>query len=165
MQATMTTDLESVLERQIGELERLARAETDLQRAVTDRDWQAAEALIDELRKTAEGFSQLESARHDAYRALLDSVGARRDMPFPVALGRLDEDSRRTLTDLYRRLKVALFRVRSISEGLDAFVATLMTTTRGILEELYPTRKGRMYGPRGTVSGTEDWALIVNTNL
>jgi hypothetical protein len=165
MQATTPTALADVLEKQIEVLEELANLESQLQRAVADRDWPEAERIIESLRRRAIGFSTLEENRHREYQALLASVGASASLPFSVALSRLDVGSRRNMTELYRRLKVALFRVRSISEGLDAFVAALVTTTRGILEELYPTRKGRMYSRGGKVAAPEDWALVVNTNL
>lgn len=165
MEATRSTALQDVLEQQIWVLEELAEEEAALQRAVAQRDWPAAESIIDGLRDRADRFAALEEVRHEAYREMLRSVGASESMPFPVALGRLDEASRRLLTDLYRRLKAALFRVRSVSEGLDAFVAALATTTRGILDEIYPSRKGKMYGRSGQVARTEDWALVVNRHL
>jgi hypothetical protein len=165
MEVTRSTALQDVLEQQIWVLEELAEQEAALQRAVAQRDWPAAESIIDGLRERADRFAGLEQVRHEAYLEMLHSVGATESVPFPVALGRLDDGSRRRLTELYRRLKAALFRVRSVSEGLDAFVAALVTTTRGILEEIYPSRKGRMYGRRGQVAGTEDWALVVNRHL
>lgn len=165
MKATASTGLQEVLEQQIWVLEELAEEEAALQRAVAGRDWPAAESTIDGLRERADRFAGLEEVRHQAYREMLHSVGVTESVPFPVALGRLDDESRRRLTELYRRLKAALFRVRSVSEGLDAFVAALVTTTRGILDEIYPSRKGNLYSRSGQVAGREDWALVVNRNL
>lgn len=165
MKDSIETGFVQILEAQIAVLEGLATAEKVLQQAVMDRDWPDAEARIIELRVLSRQFEALERDRSNEYKRLSQAVSAADSTPFGAILSRLDEATRRRLTELYRDLKVSLFRVRSLGEGLDAFLNALVATTRGILDELYPSRKGRLYRKTGEVAGAEDWALVVNHSL
>jgi hypothetical protein len=165
MEHAVLRDLSSTLERQIAILTEVSDAETELQRSVVDRAWPAVESAIALLGELADRFQSLERERAEQFGRLAEDLGQRDHASFSAVLTALPPEERKSLADQHRRLKVALFRVRTLGQGVDAFIGALATTTRGILEELYPTRKGKLYGRSGRVSDPEDWALVVNRSL
>lgn len=157
--------LQRVLKTQIELFSTVSVEHKAMQSAVIGRDWTTLEAAIGRIHDYSETLTALERERHDAYRQLRNDLGLHGDAGFYDVLTRLDNEPRARLAKLYRELKVAVMRMAGQNESLQSYVDTSSKTLNAVLEELFPQRKGTIYGRSGAVSGSDGRAFVVNQSL
>lgn len=157
--------LERVLKSQIELLERTAVEHRELQSAVMDRDWQALEEYMARLSVRSGELSELERRRHDAYRNLREQLELDSGDGFFEVLTRLDNGPRARLAELYRNLKVAVMRLAGQNGNLESYVSASSETLEQVLAELFPQRKGTIYGRSGVATAKDSRAFVVNRTL
>ncbi len=160
-----TFHFKEVLQLQGVLLDNLSREEARLQIAVLQKDWIALEACVREMKAIAQGIEECEQKRTESYRVLKAALGLKPDDSFYEVLSRLPIEDRQELAELYRRLRIGIVKVRSITDGIDAYVTATVGTMRDILDELFPERKGKIYSRSGTVSSADASSLVVNHRL
>ncbi len=157
--------LERVLISQIELLERTAVEHRELQSAVIGRDWRALEEYMSRLNVRSGELSELERQRHDAYRRVREQLGLDGDDGFFEVLTRLENGSRSRLAELYRNLKVAVMRLAGQNGNLESYVSASSETLEQVLGELFPQRKGTIYGRSGVATAKDSRAFVVNRTL
>lgn len=165
MAAERGDELKEILKTQILLLENLAEEEGKLQQAVLDRDWTGLERVITDMTVFSEAAEEMEELRHKCYQEMRNCVGARTGDGFAKVIGLLPPEERRELSGLYRKLKVAVMTVRSLTSGIGAYVAATGNTLRGIIEELHPHQKGTLYSRHGQAQRGDQSAMVVNQHL
>ncbi|HUX13459.1 MAG TPA: hypothetical protein VMW87_10550 [Spirochaetia bacterium] len=146
-------------------LDRLSHEEARLQIAVLQKDWIALEACVREMKSLSAGVEECETRRNESYRSLKTSLGLKSGDSFYDVLARLPIDERQELVELYRRLRIGIAKVRSITDGIDAYVTATVGTMRDILDELFPERKGKLYSRTGAAASTDTSSMVVNHRL
>ena len=146
-------------------LDSLSREEGRLQVAVLEKDWIALEESIRTMRVLAADIEECEMRRNEGYRNLKASLGLKSDDSFYDVLSRLPLEERQELAGLYRQLRIGISKVRSITDGIDAYVTATVGTMRDILDEIFPERKGKIYSRSGSVAVAEAPSLVVNHRL
>ena len=144
-----TEELKDLMERETEKLGALAAAENRLQQCILDKDWTELESLIRNLESLSREVSLIENARNQLYGDLQDDYGLETGHGFYDFLVRLPEEQQQDLAELYRRLRIAVSEVRSITGGIDNYISSTVSTMGKILEELFPSRKMRLYGKDG----------------
>ena len=157
--------LSSVLVQEIQLLDALAERERVLQSHLLDRDWQELQRVIDEMTELSERIQQAESARSDCFAALRRTLGLAEKTGFSELISRLDEESAGRLRTLYRSLKVSVMRIRSLTGGIDAYVASSTATMRSFLEECSPQHRGTIYRKDGNAGNRGQHAVVVDRRL
>ncbi len=157
--------LERVLNSQIELLERTAIEHRELQSAVIGRDWRALEEYMSRLNVRSGELSELERQRHRAYRELREQLGLGTGDGFYEVLTRLDNGPRSRLAERYRNLKVAVMRLAGQNGNLESYVAASSETLEQVLGELFPQRKGTIYGRSGAATAKDSRAFVVNRTL
>ena len=165
MAAERSDELKEILKTQILLLENLAEEEGKLQTAVMDRDWTGLERVITDMTVFSEAAEEMEELRHRCYTDLRSTVGAGKGDGFAAIIGRLPIEERKELSGLYRKLKVAVMTVRSLTSGIGAYVAATGNTLRGIIEEIHPHQKGTLYSRHGHADRGDQSAMVVNQHL
>jgi hypothetical protein len=160
-----TTIFKEALHLQGVLLDSLSREEARLQLAVLEKDWTALEEAVRTMRVIADDIEGCEMQRNDAYRVLKGTLGLKSEDSFYDVLSRLPLEERQELATLYRQLRVGIAKVRSITDGIDAYVTATVGTMRDILDELFPERKGKIYSRSGSVSMAETSSMVVNHRL
>lgn len=162
---TVAIEVCDVIRAQIMTLETIAAEHSRLQEAVMNRDWESLEEQIRVLQTHAHDAGTLEEQRKTSYGRLRKMLGLGAEESFFELLCRLDDDERTELAALYRGLKIAVMRVASANGGLEAYVQSSTQTIEEVLKELFPERKGTIYGRTGRVQRHDDRAFVVNQSL
>lgn len=155
----------AALSEQVTQMERLAEHEGALQQCLIDRDWDALEQLVPRMVKTSEAIEAAEALRDAAVGRLAQALGMGRAARFSEIIESLPEDSRRTLAELYRNLKIVVLRLQSRTAAIDTYVRATVSTMRGVLRELYPEHATHVYSRSGGGAFTGGQALVVNHHL
>ena len=154
--------LEAALKTQVVLLEGLCEVQNRLQQALLSRDWTALEELVEDQDAIAGRIGEAETLREDAYRQLRNAMGVSESESFADVLALLDGETRGHLANLYRRLKVAVLRVRSIGSGIEAYSRNAAELGEAIVSELLPGGRGRMYNPRGQKAAGDRSAIVMS---
>lgn len=159
---TMTSFLE-VLERQTILIDQLARDEAELQRAVADRDWACLEDLVPRMAQLGEEINDAEATRNELLADLAASLG--HNLTFSQVLARIPAEVRTGLSERYRALKIAVLRLQSRTSTMDAYLRSVIGTTRGVLRELYPEQMEHRYSRTGHGQFSGATAMMVDSSL
>ncbi len=154
-----------VIGRQVELLEETAQKQQELQRAVIDRNWHTLDELLRELDTLGEEIHFVEEKRRAMYEQVCDNLRLENRANFYDVLCSLDNSDRNRLNDVYRRLKVAVMRVRNATDGLDAYVSAAGDTLHQVLGEVFPERKGTVYARDGSKAGVTERPLVVDQEL
>lgn len=157
--------LKEALEREVSSLEELAAAEQELQPLLAERNWMELEKRISALNTLSESAMNAEQEREAAYAALKQEVGAADDARFYDVLESVDWEERCELAELYRRLKIAVVQVRGVTGSLDTYVSVSTSTVRGVLDELFPDQKGKIYSRTGRANQVDERAMVLDRQL
>jgi hypothetical protein len=80
-------------------------------------------------------------------------------------VARLDEASRRELTDLYRRLKLDTLKVRLANDALSAYLSAARETLADFLNAAFPDRRGKIYSRRGAAVHSEMRSIVLDRSI
>ena len=132
--------------------------------ALKDRDWislQTAMTLLDEI---ARALAERESIRADSYERLRSEFGCEERGIYRLAL-HVPEPRRTELTDLYRRLKISAMRAKFENASASDVAAGNRDLLRAILDELFPEKRGNIYGRSGRALRPGMDSLVLDTAL
>lgn len=144
-------------------LDNFVDAQRLLSAAVRARDWIQLEAAMSKTEETAQAVNTAEGKRVKAWKALCKSLALPEDISVFRLSVMLPLESRPGLTETYRELRMAGMRARIENHALSNFVSVEGSALAAIMEELYPLRKGRIYGKSGKTRDASGESLLVNT--
>ncbi len=116
--------------------------------ALRGREWPGLQAAMVELDKLASGLAECESLRAEAFERLRAELGCEVGGMYRVAL-LVSEPMRTQLTDLYRQLKLSAMRAKFENASAGDYAAGNRDLLRAVLDELFPEKKGHIYGRSG----------------
>ena len=141
------------MKEEAGLLERLSALEEELGRSARERDWTGLDGTLSEVRTMSEKASQADLVRAVVYEKIKRSCKAPPEEGFQEVLARLPAEERGSLSDLHRRVRIAVERIKSVTGGLDTYISSTVSTMDRILEEILPDRRNKMYTHTGGVFG------------
>lgn len=143
-------------------LDRFVDEQRSVSGAVRVRDWQALERALDRASAASIMVTVAEDLRNAAWSGLLAELGLPADSSvFRVSLA-VPLETRSLLTDAYRNLRLSAMRARIENQALDAFVGVEGSTLSKVIEELYPMRKGKIYGKTGKARAAAPESMVLN---
>lgn len=160
-----TEQLQTLLHREAMLFEKFGTRENELQKVIVGRDWDAMDAIIPDLERLSWEIQAIEKQRHAAVTEAKAAAGKNPETSFVDYLHDLTDGERKTLTELYRSLQVAVFRVKSLSGGIGSYVRGSVRTTNAVLGELFPDQKGTMYRRNGKSSPAKRTAMVLDHEL
>lgn len=137
----------------VGEVDRL-------EAAYRARDWTASLTVAQGLDGHARRIEAAEAERGRHVAALAATLNLAADTPLSGILWRLPEAERTSLEEGGRRLRAAVFRLKSATVRLRYSAETLAGTLERVLAGVFPHRRGRIYGRHGTTRQASDSLLI-----
>ena len=155
----------AALQQQIQLLDLLSQSEHQLQHAVMHKDWQSLETTIARLYELSNQVYKCEQVRHREFTALRESMGLPETARFSALLADLSAEERLEIASLYRRLKISVLRVQTLTEGLDSYLNSTVQTMQQIVQELFPSTRGGVYSKDGNLNGTQPPAMVINQHL
>jgi hypothetical protein len=157
--------LTEALHREVELLEAIAEDEKRLHSLLSNRDWVELERCLSRLNSLSGDVLQAEDRRNTAYERLRSTLEVEEDERFYDVLERLPVEERSELSELYRRLKVAVIQVRSVTGGIDTYVTESTQTMRSVLEELFPEQKGKIYSRSGRSNRADERAIVLDHHM
>ena len=163
--ASELENLKELLNREAELLENFAHQEQKLQDAIVDREWDRLEGIVNEMSDASQSVLSVEHERHECYTRVREEYGCRSDAGFYDFVAHLDLGDRMEISELYRRLKVAVMRVQALTGGIGSYITSATSAIRDVIDELYPQRKGRIYSRAGHHAAPDDRAMVVDHHL
>jgi hypothetical protein len=164
----MATDnlenLMQAMERERAAFDRYVLGQRDFGEALMKRDWPALERAMANLGTEAAAISDAEVARSSAETFFRLEKGIISEGLSHIALA-IPEPKRGLFTDLHRSLKVAAMRAKLENEGLGDYAIASRDLLGAVLDELFPEKKGKIYGPSGRAIQRGHDSLVLNTAL
>lgn len=136
-----------LLDRQADMIGELAEYEGALQDIVSNRDWRRLEGVLPQMTAVSEAINTIEAERNELYAEIAASFGG--EESFARVLSRMPIEFRQALSGAYRRLKIAVLALQSRTAGMDSYIRSTISTTRGVLQELYPEHTAHGYSSDG----------------
>lgn len=156
----------SILQQEIALLERLAAAQDVVSQAVFSRDWSDLDALFKRLDGYNKEFDTLEWQRTMIFEELGQELGfVNERLGFYAIATRLEPEIRRQMTDLYRRLKLDVLRIRLANENLQHYITSNRMVISEFLKAAFPDRKGKLYSRHGKEIHSEMRSIVLDRSL
>jgi hypothetical protein len=155
-----------ILTREIGLLEKISLVQIRVKNAVINREWADFEQLLDSLGTFSAEFEALEEERTGIFADLLPSKNGKDEgAGFYAMVSRFPAEERKTLTGLYRQLKMETFKIRLANDTLLRYLNEARSTVEAFLEAAFPDRKGRLYSRQGTQVPSDMRSMVLNQRL
>ncbi|MFO8042559.1 MAG: flagellar export chaperone FlgN [Alkalispirochaeta sp.] len=136
-----------LLNQQAELIGQLASYEGTLQEVVAQRNWAQLEQMLPVMTQVSEAINEIEARRNEQFSEIAATLGG--EESFARVLSRLPEELRSELSSAYRALKVSVLALQSRTAGMDAYIRATISTTRGVLQELYPEHMSSGYSRDG----------------
>jgi len=157
-------DLQTVMELQVQGMQGFQVTQLAARDALKTKNWPGLEKALRSLDFQSEGLRCLEERRHELWSTLQRQYLGREGRFFET-ISLLPEEFREPLTVLHRSLKVETLGLRSLSQGLAAYVEAAGALIQAVVQELQPTMKGRIYSRNGYLRGGDAQPLVLNTHF
>ena len=158
-------ELKNLMQIEIDLLNGFAGLEVKLQEAFLRRDWSELDTLVSELGSFSGRIEAMEERRHNTFLELKVSLKLDEKMTFSRVITEMSSEDREELSDLYRKLKIAVIRVRGAAGRLGYYFRSVSDSANRVLSELLPYRKGRIYSRVGLPRAAEGASLVFNREL
>jgi hypothetical protein len=161
MQPETVQTLAGAMRAEIACFEAFVAAERSFAGALRDRDWIALQTAMEMIDDIMRAVAEREGVRAEAFELLRAQLGSEDESFYRVAL-RVPEPERSELTDLFRQLKLAAMRARFETAAANDYATSNRELLRAVLEELFPEKRGRIYGRSGQPVQPGLDALLLN---
>ncbi len=162
---TLSMKLADLMEKETELLNRISSEEENLQKALRNNSWEDMEKIISRLSPLSDSMEKVEEERNDTYLKLKTRLDKSENDGFYSVVMNMKDASRERCLGGYRKMKIALLRMQGITAGINQYVRTVGDTSRSILEEVFPHRKGRIYSQNGSAKPIQSDPLILNRHL
>jgi len=164
MNADRLADLLSAMEGEISAFEACVAVQKEFARAMEARDWPSLESAMGRLDERFAETRRLEARRDEAEAELRRELGAPGE-GISSLLFHVSEPSRTLLADQHRKLRVAAMRVRLENGAIGDYASASRNLLGDILRELFPEKKGKIYGRSGKAVEPGHDAILLNTAM
>ena len=162
---TLSVKLANLMKKETELLNKISSEEEKLQKALRENNWENMERIICSLNPITVKMEQVEEERNKTYLKLKSKLNKKEDDGFYSVAVNMNDQNREDCLGAYRRLKIALLKMQGITAGIDQYVHTVGETSRAVLEEVFPHRKGRIYSNRGSEKPVQADPMILNRHL
>ena len=161
----LSTELGDLMQKETSLLNEISREEERLQQALRDNNWQEMEAVINKLTPLSVLMERTEAERDKVYKKLQKKLKKDDSDGFYSVAAHMNADDRENCLSGYRKMKVALLRMQGITAGIDQYVRSVGATSRAVLDEVFPHRKGRLYSAGGMERPQQSDPMVLNRHL
>jgi hypothetical protein len=124
------------------------------------KSWGPSLALAENIEHSSRAIEEADTARDGAFCSVLEALDLPRETTMSAVLPMLPDLMRSEMEESWRTLRVAVLRVKTSAGRMRYSAETLASTLTGILEEVFPYRKGRIYSRRGTPTDVSGAVLV-----
>jgi hypothetical protein len=124
------------------------------------KSWGPSLALAEGIERSSRAVEEADVARDRAFAAVLEALDLPPDTTMSAVLPGLPELLRSQMEESWRGLRMAVVRVKTSTGRMRYSAETLAGALNGILEEVFPYRKGRIYSRRGKPTSVSGAVLV-----
>lgn len=158
--------LAAALEAEIATFDAFAEGQRAFSAAIQSRDWLALERSSKLLESLSAHLGAVEGERAEAEASLRRELGlSGRDEGFYRLVQLVPEPERGALADLFRRLKIGAMRAKFENRAAGDYASANRELLGSVLEELFPEKKGRIYGRSGRAVQPDRGAILLDAAL
>jgi len=139
--------------------------EEKLQRALRSSNWNEMEVVINMLAPLSERMETIEEMRDLTFQKLKMKLSMKETDGFYAIAAHMEGSTRENCLGSYRKMKIALLRMRGLTSGIDQYVRTVGDTSRAVLNEVFPHRKGSIYSSTGNARPAAADPMVLNRHL
>ncbi|MDC7228033.1 MAG: hypothetical protein PQJ61_14820 [Spirochaetales bacterium] len=162
---TLSEKLANLMTEETNLLNSISDKEEKLQKALRENKWDDMEIIINSLSPLSLKMEKVEAERDKTFNTLKRELNKKEDDGFYAVAMHMNDKNREDCLGGYRRMKIALLKMQGITAGIDQYVRTVGETSRAVLEEVFPHRKGRIYSNRGCEKPVQADPMILNRHL
>ena len=133
---------------------------TRLREVFQAKHWTPALQIAAEIERSAVRVEAADNARDEAFVRLRDHLGLPHETAFSAVLPSLPPEERRELEDSWRRLRLAVVRLRTATGRMRYSSEALADALNRILEGIFPYRRGKIYSRHGTANAVSGALLV-----
>jgi hypothetical protein len=152
--------LKDRIDREAGLFTALGEEVQRLRDSFQQKSWGPSLALAQNIERSSRAIEEADQARDEAFTWVLEALDLPRETAMSAILPALPDPVRLEMEESWRGLRVAVVRVKTSAGRVRYSAETLASTLNGILEEVFPYRKGRIYSRRGTPTGVSGAVLV-----
>jgi len=138
----------------------LSREVEHLRESFHRKDWGPSLAITESIGRFARSIEGADAARDDQFASLRDFLDLPRETPMSGILPHVADGERAGLEESWRGLRMSVLRLKTATGRLRYSAETLADALNKVLEEVIPSRKGKIYSRRGTPTSVGGAVLI-----
>ena len=124
------------------------------------KSWGPGLSLAESIERSCRAVEEAEAVRDAAFEAARCALGLPRESTMSAVLPVLPDLLRSEMEESWRSLRLAVVRLKTSTGRMRYSAETLASTLNGILEQVFPYRKGKIYSRRGTPTGVSGAVLV-----
>jgi hypothetical protein len=152
------------LDREAELFERLGGEVDRLRESYQQKSWGTALAIAEGIQGSAGEIEETDTAREEAFARLRDALDLPRETFFSALLPALPDAEREELETSWRRLRMAIVRLKTASGRMRYAAEALAEVLNRMIEGIFPAMKGKIYSRRGRPTAVSG-ALLVDRKL
>ncbi len=160
-----TEALEKCMLSQLGFFSEFYVSEERIKQLIVEKNWPELDRELSEIQKCAEKIEKAEAERSKIYQAMKIYCGGEPIESFYAFVSRYCPEKSESLTHLYRQLKVSVIKVKTLTMRIDAYLGTVTSAVKKILDEAFPMRKGTIYDSKGLNRTVSSPPLVLDRQL
>ena len=146
-------------------LNRISSEEEQLQKALRENSWNEMEFAINRLSPLSSEMEKVEQERNSLFLKMKKKLNMSDADGFYAVAAHLDGEVREDCLRGYRKMKIALLKMRGLTSGIDQYVRTVGEASRAVLNEIFPHRKGSIYSSTGNARPAASDPMVLNRRL
>jgi hypothetical protein len=162
MEENQVETLAALMKHETRLFEDVLAEESIMTASIRDREWPKLEDAIRRVDAIETQISEIELKRSQVYAELCRKADLPAEASFYQWAVLLPQDVRASITEQYRQLKFRALEARASGSAISNHLAESKALLNGILEELFPQRRGNIYNKSGHSRKSELASIIVN---
>ncbi len=140
-------------------------SEERIRQHIVLKNWPELDRELIGIQKYADKIDKAETERSKIYQAMKLYCSDDRTESFYAFVSRYCPDRSASLTSLYRDLKISVMKVKTLTLRIDAYLSTVTSAVRKVLDEAFPMRKGTIYDNKGVNRSASDPPFVLDRQL
>ena len=161
----LSVKLAELMETETELLNEISHEEENLQNALRKNSWDEMELIINRISPLSVRMERVEIDRDRVYQKLKVRLKKSDDDGFYSVAMHMKGNTRESCLGGYRKMKVALLRMQGITAGIDQYVRTVGETSKAVLDEVFPHRRGKIYSNNGSAKPVQADPMVLNRHL
>ena len=125
-----------------------------------EKNWGPSLAVAESIERSSRAVEEADVARDAAFAQVRDSLGLPRETTMSAVLPAVPDLLRSQMEESWRSLRMSVVKLKTATGRMRYSAETLASTLNGILEQVFPYRKGKIYSRRGTPTGVSGAVLV-----